>query len=56
MAGIRFPAEAGNFLLVIASNPAQGFTKFPIQWAPELKLPDSEAKNSLPFNAEVKNV
>jgi hypothetical protein len=58
---IRFPKEAGTFLLSTTPRPALGPTQPPIQWLPSglsvgIKRTGREAGHSLPSRAEVKNV
>jgi hypothetical protein len=59
-AGIRFPAEARDFLFSMTSRPPLGPTQPPIQWEAMgvllgVKWPGREADCSPPTSAEVEN-
>jgi hypothetical protein len=58
-AGVRFPAEAKDFLFITVSRTALGPTQHPTQWLPEIlslgvKWPGRENGHSTISNVEVK--
>jgi hypothetical protein len=58
--GIRYPADAGIFLLATGSRPALEPTQPPIQWvpgalSPGVKRPGREADHKRSCSAEIKN-